>query len=318
MKRYIIYGILASGIALASCSDALQENKVEDRALQLLSVSLADEQDTRAIVTSSDINEVNVYVAKEDGSKYITDGITSLVFAKGTGSWSSKTNGEKVEINADNTAKVYASYPSDAPISNDGNSPYINVTVLEKGDNFLSNQTDYLYADPKTATSTERAISLEMNHALAKVSFCIQKAQDVTESIKLTQIKIHSAGNFLQAGEGGIMQLQDGNINGLSSVSDIMLDGELTVNTSQSSPNVSCLVAPMSSADDALSFVLTVNVGSSGSQTFSTTSITPQVQWKAGTHYMYTITIRKIGGSLDNIQIVDWKNGAGQNTNIGI
>lgn len=315
MKRYIIYGILVSGIALTGCSDALQENKVEDHALQLLSVSLADEQDTRAIVTSSDINEVNVYVANTDGSKYVENGTTSLVFAKGsTGSWSST---ERVEIST-TEAKVYASYPSDAPISNDGNSPYINVTVLEQGENFLGSQTDYLYASPKTATQQDRAITLEMNHALAKVSFCIQKAQEVTENVELQEIKIHSGGNLLQAGVG-TMQLSDGKINGLSSVSDIILNGTLTVKNQQTSPNVSCLVAPMNSADAALSFVLSVKVGNNNSlQTFSTSSITPEVKWKAGMHYVYTITIRKVGGTLDNVQIVDWKNDAGQNTNIGI
>lgn len=318
MKRYIIYGILASGIALTGCSDALQENKVEDHALQLLSVSLANEQDTRAIVTSSDINKVNVYVANTDGSEYVTDGITSLVFAKGsTGGWSSKLD-EQVEIKADNTAKVYASYPSDVTINNDGNSPYINVTVLEQGDNFLDSQTDYLYATPKEATSTERAITLEMNHALAKVSFCIQKAKEVTEEVELQEIKIHSGGNLLQAGVG-TMQLSGGKINGLSSVSDIVLKGTLTVNNQQTLPNVSCLVAPMNSSDAALSFVLSVKVGDNNSlQTFSTSSITPEVKWMAGKHYMYTITIKKVGGTLDNVQIVDWKNDASQNTNIGI
>lgn len=315
MKRYIIYGILVSGIALTGCSDALQENKVEDRALQLLSVSLANEQDTRAIVTSSDINKVNVYVAKEDGSKYVENGTTSLVFAKGsTGSWSST---ERVEIST-TEAKVYASYPSGVTINNDGNSPYINVTVLEQGNSFLADQIDYLYATPQTATQQERAITLEMNHALAKVSFCIQKAKEVTEEVELQEIKIHSGGNLLQAGVG-TMQLSGGKINGLSSVSDIVLNGTLTVNNQQSLPNVSCLVAPMNSSDAALSFVLSVKVGDNNSlQTFSTSSITPEVKWMAGKHYVYTITIKKVGGTLDNVQIVDWKNDAGQNTNIGI
>lgn len=315
MKRYIIYGILASGIALTGCSDALQENKVVDHALQLLSVGLANEQDTRAIVTSSDIKEVNVYVAKEDGSQYVENGTTSLVFTKGnTGSWSST---ERVEIST-TEAKVYASYPSGVTINNDGNSPYINVTVLEQGNSFLADQTDYLYATPKTATQQERAITLEMNHALAKVSFCIQKAKEVTEMIELQEIKIHSGGNLLQAGVG-TMQLSGGKINGLSSVSDIVLKGTLTVNNQQSSPNVSCLIAPMNSSDAALSFVLSVKVGDNNSlQTFSTSSITPEVKWMAGKHYMYTITIKKVGGTLDNVQIVDWKNDAGQNTNIGI
>ena len=183
-----------------------------------------------------------------------------------------------------------------------------------------SQQTDYLYATKQAGiTQTNRAISLTMNHALAKVSFRIDKETDVSESLYLKQISIQSNTNKLQVGEGS-MQLTDGVLNGLVSTSVVTLNGSKELSTSLSSPNVSCLMAPMSATESVLSFSLTVAVGSEGStelRTFKTASATP-VQWQAGKHYMYSITVNKIGGILKNFKVEDWKSDASQDTNIGI
>lgn len=183
-----------------------------------------------------------------------------------------------------------------------------------------SQQTDYLYATKQAGiTQTNRAISLTMNHALAKVSFRIDKETDVSESLYLKQISIQSNTNKLQVGEGS-MQLTDGVLNGLVSTSVVTLNGSKELSTSLSSPNVSCLMAPMSATESVLSFSLTVAVSSEGStelRTFKTASATP-VQWQAGKHYMYSITVNKIGGILKNFKVEDWKSDASQDTNIGI
>ena len=158
-----------------------------------------------------------------------------------------------------------------------------------------------------------------MNHALAKVSFRIDKETDVSESLYLKQISIQSNTNKLQVGEGS-MQLTDGVLNGLVSTSVVTLNGSKELSTSLSSPNVSCLMAPMRATESVLSFSLTVAVGSEGStelRTFKTASATP-VQWQAGKHYMYSITVNKIGGILKNFKVEDWKSDASQDTNIGI
>ena len=168
-------------------------------------------------------------------------------------------------------------------------------------------------------TQAKRAISLTMNHALAKVSFKIDKATDVSEKLYLKQISILSNTNKLQVGDGS-MQLTDGVLNALVSTSSVTLTGSTLLSTSLSSPNVFCLMAPMTATESVLSFSLTVAVGSENSselRTFKTASAIP-VKWEAGKHYMYSITVNKIGGVLKNFKVEDWKSDASQDTNIGI
>ena len=79
------------------------------------------------------------------------------------------------------------------------------------------------------------------------------------------------------------------------------------------------MVAPMNTTESVLSFSLTVSEeGSTEDRTFVTSSISPAVQWKAGYHYVYQITINKMSGDVDGVLIENWKDDASQNTSIGI
>lgn len=323
MRKLNLYTLTALLATCAGCTDSLPDNgEPSSSALQLVSVGLAETIQTRGIVTS--INQVKLYVANADALTAYNTSTPTLLFTQSNGSWSSTAS---VEITtANGSADVYACYP-DVDITS-GSNLTIPVSVRKGSDSdetqqldFTgSQQTDYLYATKQAGiTQTNRAISLTMNHALAKVSFRIDKETDVSESLYLKQISIQSNTNKLQVGEGS-MQLTDGVLNGLVSTSVVTLNGSKELSTSLSSPNVSCLMAPMSATESVLSFSLTVAVGSEGStelRTFKTASATP-LQWQAGKHYMYSITVNKIGGILKNFKVEDWKSDASQDTNIGI
>ena len=323
MRKLNLYTLTALLATCAGCTDSLPDNgEPSSSALQLVSVGLAETIQTRGIVTS--INQVKLYVANTGLLTAYNTSTPTLLFTQSNGSWSSTAS---VEITtANGSADVYACYP-DVDITS-GSNLTIPVSVRKGSDSdetqqldFTgSQQTDYLYATKQAGiTQTNRAISLTMNHALAKVSFRIDKETDVSESLYLKQISIQSNTNKLQVGEGS-MQLTDGVLNGLVSTSVVTLNGSKELSTSLSSPNVSCLMAPMSATESVLSFSLTVAVGSEGStelRTFKTASATP-VQWQAGKHYMYSITVNKIGGILKNFKVEDWKSDASQDTNIGI
>lgn len=323
MRKLNLYTLTALLATCAGCTDSLPDNgEPSSSALQLVSVGLAETIQTRGIVTS--INQVKLYVANADALTAYNTSTPTLLFTQSNGSWSSTAS---VEITtANGSADVYACYP-DVDITS-GSNLTIPVSVRKGSDSdetqqldFTgSQQTDYLYATKQAGiTQTNRAISLTMNHALAKVSFRIDKETDVSESLYLKQISIQSNTNKLQVGEGS-MQLTDGVLNGLVSTSVVTLNGSKELSTSLSSPNVSCLMAPMSATESVLSFSLTVAVGSEGStelRTFKTASATP-VLWQAGKHYMYSITVNKIGGILKNFKVEDWKSDASQDTNIGI
>ena len=157
-----------------------------------------------------------------------------------------------------------------------------------------------------------------MNHALAKVSFRVSKSANVQETLTLTKIELLSSTSRLQMGSSGTMNLSTGTLNGLASTNSIALEGSTVLSTLQKDPNVS---SPMSAAETRLSFRLTVNVteadGSVTPRSFET-AVVSAVQWKAGYHYVYAITVDKMGGSLTNVKIDAWKSDANQNTGIGI
>jgi len=196
-------------------------------------------------------------------------------------------------------------------------------------DFLATGQADYLYGvgtdtgtAPVTATLSSRTVSFKMKHALAKVSFHIVKSASATEALKLIQVDVLSGTNRLRTGIG-TMNLKSGLLNSLSDISTLTLAQasgvELKLKENQKGPNVTCLVAPMAKEETVLSFRLKVCVdgeAAAKAHTFETQSLT--AQWEAGKHYVYLITVDKMGGTLSSVQIEDWKNDANQNTSIGI
>lgn len=321
MNRTILFKIFLL-VACIGCTGNLPEN--DDNALQLSSVSVDEGGISKGTGTVTSIDKVCVYVATEDYQPYDAN-IPSLVFTNESGNWTS----DKAVIMKDGVkAKVYGAFPADAGITNDNGNLKVNVEVLKGGDNTLdflgSQQSDYLYSAEVPASYSARTISLTMKHAMAKVSFRIVKGADVTETLLLKQVKILSNTNLLQAGSGYmLLNVSSGaaTLNGLASTSQITMENDsgTELQTNQPSPNVTCLVAPMSTSESVLSFSITVaKEGDTLERTFTTSSISPAVKWEAGFHYTYRITVNKMSGDVDGVLIEDWQNDASQNTSVGI
>lgn len=322
MKASFLYSLLYLS-CLTGCSGSLPDVRPEDTTLKLLSVELADPQ-TKAGVNT--VSKVKVYVTNTDGTDYAAT--SSLVFTGSGGNWSSDTN---LDITAEGV--VYGCYPESGTVTNENNMLKYPVTVYNGTGTTLDftgdPQPDYLYSGPVSVSTASRAIRFadntastgadnSMKHALAKVSFRINKSANVSEKMILKQLKIQSNSSLLQTGDG-YMQLADGTLNGLVTSSLITLTGATELQSSQSNPNVTCLVAPMNAAEAVMSFSLTIMVGDeTASRTFVTASVNPAVKWEAGNHYVYHISIDKMGGTLEGIIIESWQNDASQNTSIGI
>lgn len=322
MNRTILFKTFLL-VTCMGCTGNLPENN--GNALQLSAVSVDEGSISKGGTgTVTSIDNVCVYVAKDDYKPY-DETVPSLVFTNKAGNWTS----DKAVIMQDGvTAKVYGAFPADAGITNDNGNLKVDVEVLKGGDNTLdflgTQQSDYLYSAEVPATYSDRTISLTMKHAMAKVSFRIVKGADVSETLLLKQVKILSNTNLLQAGSGYmLLNITTGaaTLNGLASTSQITMDNSAgtELKTSQSSPNVTCLVAPMSTSESVLSFSITVaKEGDTLERTFTTSSISPAVKWEAGYHYVYQITVNKMSGDVDGVLIEDWQNDASQNTSIGI
>ncbi len=304
-------------MGLALCMGCTANLPGEDgTSLHLLSVTLPDDERTTKAAVST-ISDVNVYLTKKsDGSDYVADNKSFMKFSNASGSW---TPDHEVELTT-TSAYVYGCYPKDNTITNDGVMPKISVTLLDSDDISGTGQSDYLYATTSKgavaeALSTARSVSLQMNHALAKISFRVSKASGVTEKMTLTAIDIVSRNSRLLKGDG-TMLLNDGTLNAPQTDS-LHLKGSIELAVSQTAANVNCLAAPMKGAEPSLSFSLHVKVGDV-ERVFTTAPVSASVHWEKGKQYTYAIQINKMSGTLTDVSINTWQTDASPNTSIGI
>lgn len=318
-KNMKIEHLLAiSGLALlfAGCNeDSLSQ--MPDNALRLHSVEVVGDSGTstatRAQTTAAQVTKIGVYL-----TTYQHASRNQYLYELKSGTWSS-ANPPEITAVKEQADLAYAFFPSDATVTNSSSGAHTIPVKVAASDFSLTSQTDYLYAGPKTAHAGSRSVSFEMNHALAKVSFNILKSVTVTEELTLKKVEILSGTNRLQQGSSGTLNLSTGKLNGLASTGSLVFAGSTELKTLQDQPNVSCLVAPMTSVETKLSFRLSVRVaGETEDRVFETAAVSGNVLWEAGTHYIYRMTVDKMGGSLTGIKIDGWKNDANQNTGIGI
>jgi hypothetical protein len=316
---------LGAGICLTASCASDDGFAADEGALELQRIEVEGEESiTRAEATA--ITEVDVYATNTAHKAYGDNPL--MTFSLKEGVWT--PDKQTIINNTSGDALLYAYYPP-AAIQASGDGEHTTAVNLPSAltDFLATGQADYLYGvgtdtgtAPVTATLSSRTVSFKMKHALAKVSFRIVKSASATEALKLIQVDVLSGTNRLRTGIG-TMNLKSGLLNSLSDISTLTLAQasgvELKLKENQKGPNVTCLVAPMAKEETVLSFRLKVCVdgeAAAKAHAFETQSVT--AQWEAGKHYVYLITVDKMGGKLSSVQIEDWKNDANQNTSIGI
>ena len=317
-KLYLLASLL---LLTAACGEdeALTTDNMPEEALRLQSVTVPDGNDTRAsALGAAQLTEVGVYATNNADAALGSN--AQSVYTYKSGNWTA-TNPPSINSSIETPDKLYAFYPSDLVVTNGGSGGHT-VPVKVVPDNFTASaQTDYLYSGtPVTAYDGKRSVAFELKHALAKVSFRINKA--VEEQLLLKKVEILSATGRLQTGSNATMNLTTGVLEGLAVTSSLELTGAtpLDLPSQAQTPNISSLVAPMKGTEQKLSFRLTVQVGDeTEARVFETSVVSGDgVQWLAGHHYTYARQVNKIGGSLLGVKIDKWKNDANQNTGIGI
>ena len=316
---------LGAGICLTASCASDDGFAADEGALELQRIEVEGEESiTRAEATA--ITEVDVYATNTAHKAYGDNPL--MKFSLKEGVWT--PDKQTIMNSTSGDALLYAYYPP-AAIQASGDGEHTTAVNLPSSltDFLATGQADYLYGvgtdtgkAPVTATLSSRTVSFKMKYALAKVSFRIVKSASATEALKLIQVDVLSGTNRLRTGIG-TMNLKSGLLNSLSDISTLTLAQvsgvELKLKENQKGPNVTCLVAPMAKEETVLSFRLKVCVdgeAAAKAHAFETQSVT--AQWEAGKHYVYLITVDKMGGKLSSVQIEDWKNDANQNTSIGI
>lgn len=328
MKGYVLLLIagISSGCFSGCTADSDPIPKGGDSRLELLSVTLPESVSVKSgggEMTSSGLTSLGVYATNANHSLYSDQ--ASMTYTKSNGVW-----GCASAVNLTNElgeATVYAFSPSGLTVTNEATNGYhtVPVTVSRTLDFSSSGQEDYLYGvdgtssntNQPTATSSKRSVSLLMKHALAKVCLVVKKAQSAQDDgMILKEVRILSGTNRMQTGSGR-MRIKDGVLSGLVATDTLIVAGSTILSTNTTTENVTCLVAPMSGAEQKISFLLKVEVDNT-TREFVTSTLTGGANWQAGKKYTYTLTLHKMGGSLTDMRAEDWQTDADQNTSIGI
>lgn len=214
---------------------------------------------TRATLgATASISAIGIYTTT---SEHVAMSGAPYTFEKKGGTWSCTT---PPLITSEEATQdyVYAFFPENSKVTHSPTGAHT-IPVTIGNDNFsATQQTDYLYAASQRVYSAKRTVSFEMLHALAKVSFKILKSKYVSEQMTLTKVELLSPTNRIQTGNG-TMNISTGILTNLTDASLLTLTGStvLAEETGTDSPNVTCLVAPMPGEESALSFRLTIEVG---------------------------------------------------------
>lgn len=319
MKKELLY-YTAFLLLAASCSEdaALPSAEEDSDVLQLLSARVEDAsgdgtQSGRAQVTTDNLDNLRLYATTTEGAAYIGNGGNAYGDYKlESGTWKN-TGSAQIKINSD--ATVYAIHPSETSITQSaGSTPQASITI-QTADGFTPDkQTDYLYSPtPQTVRSADHAVAFaNLKHALAKVSFKVTKMG--AENMTLTTLELRSRSAALLAGNGTMNILSGVLGGGLGGVQGITLTGSAVLESSLTSPNVTCLLAPVSNVTD-LYFRLVIRAGSE-TRTLETDVLPASQTWTAATHYVYTISVGKGQIEFSGMRIYDWMDDA--TTSIGI
>ena len=353
---------LLPSLFLTACTVAetgLSEKEPDEEETSALSVSfLSLTEGTKAVYekTGADgadniLKTIGVLVTKgSDTREYYSSLVEKQIFTcssnsdgGGTLTWTA----DKTLNLGDTDGTVYAWAPSDVEGKLDGSSQKIPVlsapVILSEqsfgyGNEWETNQIDYLYgtAENKTAPVVNHlspSVALSMQHALAKISFRVMKAegQEVTTEDYVKKLELTSNGTaFVVASNpsSAVMRLTDGTLTGTLTTTALTLTAK-TENQGQvaawsepvtevaeaaesgstvvPSPQAYGLVAPCTGQ-----MGVKITLGPKGElntdkdHTYQTKENTVAATWEQGKHYVYTMTVTDKGIEFSQVQVVGW------------
>lgn len=218
------------------------------------------------------------------------------------------------------------------------------ITVESSNTNSINaaqGEVDYMYATQSSGsgqpqasngksvapnTALTKSVDLQMNHALAMVSFRVYKDANYKNTGNLTKIELKNAsGNTplgkAKAGNNTTMNISTGSVTLPASQTEAAVYTRFMY--TNATPGYSIKEAPASSAPDnspafsILVFPLTSTITANSISAIFTIDDTPYtvsipsgsgVTWEAGKNYIYTVTMNSIELEIGSVTIKQWSN----------
>lgn len=323
-KTFFAAVAVCSTLSMTSCSNEenIVDNTNQNTTLEINPTIASAMQTSRAGVTSSAFTNgevIGLYIYRGDGITSATEyaDVTGLntknvPYTETTGKWMAAN---KI-ILSNVIGKVYAYYPHESTYDgNDGKTIPVSVSASQgtgqsDGKKDANGQIDYMWATPvENVSNKTSSILLQMNHALAKLTFKFVQSsgEDTYPGVgQVTSIELKNASEKSAIKNGNAtMNIGNGALNltsaiaGSVKVSGITTATLMDVTAPESLPSM--LVYPGTiAAEDA---ILTVVVDGT-----SYTVKVPAQTYLAGKNYVYTFTLKGTGLSEDalSVQITRW------------
>ena len=186
-----VFPVLAV-LALASCSKAAEFQYNPDSALQIESVNgispfaMMQEPASKAVITGDSLpgdeaaKGIGLYVTAQGGGAYDgkSEGYSNVKYNYNGEKWSAMS---PIYL-SNTTGKLYGYFPYNADATD--------ITAIPVASSL--NGTDYLYADSQDVSFSKKAVSLTMNHALARLHLTVKKGDKYLSDCNLSKIALKS------------------------------------------------------------------------------------------------------------------------------
>jgi len=322
MKKTYFLALVLTASLLAACTGSETTIEESDGALSVtasIGESTTEGVSTRALfegtsASFSSGNQIGLFVDNTGSStSYAPTDVSTCTYTTSFGAPS-----PAIYINENATVYAYYSGGTVASLTNPTSSSTIAATVSSTDlfNTSASNspaQVDYLWAAPNAVTKSDRDANLTFYHALSKIIFVVNKAENYAGIGTLTSIVLTDAdaasGTCFLAGTG-TMAVADGTLGSLTETSPLTFTSTgTTINTyNATTPTIATawfLAAP-TTVPTSITLALTID-----GQLYTTTAFpTTPSSWGKGTSYTYTVTVGT--GTLtvnSTVTISDWATG---------
>lgn len=321
-KFYVMAAFAAAFVGMTSCNndDDVVNNSTPNQ-LQVTAVGLESIQSRAGITATSFTNgeALGLYIyrntafgtAYNDASSNIAT--TNVSYNEADGDWNATS---QAIILSSTVGKVYAYYPYAAGnASQDGSA--IPMTVADAQGTGQSDgtvdqdQTDYMWADPvDNISNASNTVALNMNHALAMVSFKFKQTTDLTVlypgegKVSSIVLKNKQGKEAIKTGEASLHIGTGAITGGTASASGISLtpDASATLMDVEDAAKLPrLLLYPGTVAEGDAEVTVTVDG-------YAYTLPIPAVQdgYVAGKNYEYTFTLKGTGLDVTEVSIKPW------------
>ena len=311
MKRHIESAIvLICAVSLASCSKTEEFNSNPDGALEIASVSGISSYKlmSKAVITDDTLPEdeyakgIGLFVKAADGGAYDgkTEGFSNVRYTYNGEKWSTTT---PVYLSK-TEGKLYGYFPYSET-----------ATKLEAIPVASSlNGTDYLYATPNDVSYTDKSVSLQMNHALARFHLTIKKGDKYLKDCELSKITIESKA----IDSYGTMNITTGTVSGLKdegTIGSVVFDGDgVTGTVTKEGIEKDILLVPADNKNGKKELSLTLTIdGSDAKIKFSEEG---GLDIRSGIQCNATIEIQDSGIKVTGVEVGVWGDGGSQTVQV--